>query len=228
MTELFKLENIKKIYKTGEIEFVALKQINLKVDEGEMIAIIGPSGSGKSTLMNIIGGMDKATEGKYILKGKDISKVSTNELSKFRNKEIGFVFQSFNLLPRVRVIDNVGLPLAYSGINKRERDKKAIEVLKKIGLDDKQKNKPNQLSGGQQQRVAIARAIINNPSILLADEPTGNLDTKSSREILDIFTNLNKEGKTVIIITHDMNIAKYANRIVNIVDGEIISDNITN
>lgn len=215
------LTNISKTYLSGEISFQALKNINLEFKKGDFVAIIGASGSGKSTLMNIIGLLDHPTSGSYTLDGKDTFHLKENTLAEIRNRKIGFVFQSFNLLPRTSSLDNVALPLIYSGVSKEERLERAKKALKEVGLEDKLESKPNQLSGGQQQRAAIARALVNNPEIILADEPTGNLDTKSGLEIMSIFQKLNKEGKTIIMITHEQNIAKNARKIIRLKDGEI-------
>lgn len=217
-----KLSRVNKVYDQGEgLKVQALKNINLNVAKGEFIAVIGPSGSGKSTLMHILGLLDRPTSGSYELNGEDTSRLSENELAKIRNQKIGFIFQSFNLLPRTKALDNVALPLIYSGISGKERLHRAKEALENVGLKDKLFSKPNQLSGGQQQRVAIARSLINNPEIILADEPTGNLDTKTSQEIMGIFKKLNKEGHTIILITHEHGIAKQAKKIIRIKDGEI-------
>ena len=221
MNNLVKIIKVNKVYVTGEVACQALKNINLIVRKKEFVAIIGASGSGKSTLMNIIGLLDKPTTGIYELEGINTSELEENELAGIRNKKIGFVFQSFNLLPRTTALDNVAMPLIYGGIPKDERLQKAKEALKQVGLEDKIASHPNQLSGGQQQRVAIARALVNNPEIILADEPTGNLDSKSGREIMDIFRELNKEGKTIIMITHEVDIAKNAKRIIRLKDGEV-------
>lgn len=222
MTLAVKLSRVNKIYDQGEgLKFKALEDINLNVSRGEFIAVIGPSGSGKSTLMHIMGLLDKPTSGSYELDGENTSKLSEDELAGIRNQKIGFVFQSFNLLSRTCALDNVALPLIYSGVSRKERLKRAKQALEDVGLTDKLFSKPNQLSGGQQQRVAIARSLINNPEIILADEPTGNLDTKTSREIMDIFKKLNKEGRTIILITHEKDIAKQAKKIIRIKDGEI-------
>ena len=220
---LVRLVKVNKIYKLAEeLKFQALVDINLEIEKGEFISIIGPSGSGKSTLMNIIGLLDQPTTGQYLLEDTDVSKLKEETLASLRNKTIGFVFQSFNLLPRTKALDNVALPLVYSGIKQEQRLQKAKESLAKVGLQDKIDSKPNQLSGGQQQRVAIARALVTNPEIILADEPTGNLDSKSGKEVLQIFQDLHSEGKTVILITHDLNIAKNAKRIISIEDGRIL------
>lgn len=217
---VIEMKNIVKTYKTGKIEFTALKGINLAIKEGDFLAIMGPSGSGKSTCMHILGCLDRPTSGSYKLEGKEVATLSDNELAKIRNKKIGFVFQTFNLLSRTDSLHNVELPLVYSGDSNRKE--KAMQALKMVGLEDKAKNKPNELSGGQQQRVAIARALVNNPSIVLADEPTGNLDTKSGVEIMKVFEKLNKDGKTIILITHESDIAAYAQKKVHFKDGMII------
>lgn len=219
---VIKLSKINKIYKTGEVSFQALKNINLRVERGEFVAIIGASGSGKSTLMHIIGLLDKPTSGTYRLNGKDTSELREDGLSEIRNKKIGFIFQAFNLLSRTSALDNVALPLMYGGIPAIQRHQLAKKALLQVGLSEKLTAHPNQLSGGQQQRVAIARALVTNPDLLLADEPTGNLDSKSGNEIMQIFKKLHKEGKTIIMITHESNIAKTAGRIVRIKDGQIV------
>lgn len=218
--------NVVKNYTTGELDFTALKNINLKIEEGEFTAIMGPSGSGKSTFMNILGCLDRLTTGKYILNGKDVSNMDDKELAHIRNKDIGFVFQAFNLLPRMNILENVELPMTYAGVPAKLRRERALVALEKVGLTDRIKHKPNEISGGQKQRVAIARAIVNNPAVIMADEPTGNLDTKSSVEIMRIFQNLNNEGTTVIMVTHEADIALYSKRVVRFRDGEIISDEI--
>ena len=216
------VDNINKTYKNGSLELQVLKNISFKVDKGEFLAIMGSSGSGKSTMMNILGCLDNQYEGKYILDGIDISKSSENELSEIRNKKIGFIFQSFNLLPRLTALENVELPLMYSSVPKEERHKRANELLEMVGLKDRTHHRPNELSGGQRQRVAIARALVNNPSIILADEPTGNLDSKSEAEIIEILQKLNKMGKTIVIVTHEPNIGEIAQRKIVFKDGEII------
>lgn len=218
------VKNVIKKYVTGEIDFTALKGVSLEIAEGEFTAIMGPSGSGKSTFMNILGCLDKMNGGTYILNNKDVSNLSGKELSYVRNKEIGFVFQAFNLLPRMTILENVELPMVYAGVPKKVRREKALDALAKVGLSERVKHKPNEISGGQKQRVAIARAIVNDPSVLMADEPTGNLDTKSSIEIMKIFQNLNNEGVTVIMVTHEPDIAQHCKRVVRFKDGEIISD----
>ena len=216
------IDNINKTYKNGSLELQVLKNISFKVDKGEFLAIMGSSGSGKSTMMNILGCLDNQYEGRYILDGIDISKSTENELSEIRNKKIGFIFQSFNLLPRLTALENVELPLVYSSIPKEERHKRANELLEMVGLKDRTHHRPNELSGGQRQRVAIARALVNNPSIILADEPTGNLDSKSEGEIIEILHKLNKMGKTIVIVTHEPNIGEIAERKIIFKDGEII------
>ena len=216
------VDNINKTYKNGSLELQVLKNISFKVDKGEFLAIMGSSGSGKSTMMNILGCLDNQYEGRYILDGIDISKSTENELSEIRNKKIGFIFQSFNLLPRLTALENVELPLVYSSIPKEERHKRANELLEMVGLKDRTHHRPNELSGGQRQRVAIARALVNNPSIILADEPTGNLDSKSEAEIIEILQNLNKMGKTIVIVTHEPSIGEIAERKIVFKDGEII------
>lgn len=219
---LVKLSKVNKIYLSGEISFQALKNINLEIKSGDFLAIIGASGSGKSTLMNIIGLLDHPTSGSYQLDGQDVAHLKENSLAEIRNKKIGFVFQSFNLLPRTSSLDTVSIPLIYAGIGASGRKQMAQKTLEEVGLGDKLLSHPNQLSGGQQQRVAIARSLVNNPEIILADEPTGNLDSKSGEEIIHIFQRLNKAGKTIIMITHETNIASHAKRIVRIKDGEIM------
>ena len=216
------VDNINKTYKNGSLELQVLKNISFKVDKGEFLAIMGSSGSGKSTMMNILGCLDNQYEGRYILDGIDISKSSENELSEIRNKKIGFIFQSFNLLPRLTALENVELPLVYSSIPKEERHKRANELLEMVGLKERTHHRPNELSGGQRQRVAIARALVNNPSIILADEPTGNLDSKSEGEIIEILQKLNKMGKTIVIVTHEPSIGEIAERKIVFKDGEII------
>ena len=216
------VDNINKTYKNGSLELQVLKNISFKVDKGEFLAIMGSSGSGKSTMMNILGCLDNQYEGRYILDGIDISKSTENELSEIRNKKIGFIFQSFNLLPRLTALENVELPLVYSSVPKEERHKRANELLEMVGLKERIHHRPNELSGGQRQRVAIARALANNPSIILADEPTGNLDSKSEGEIIEILQKLNKMGKTIVIVTHEPSIGEIAERKIVFKDGEII------
>lgn len=218
------LTDITKTYRTGDENYQALRGLSCSIEEGEFVAIMGPSGSGKSTLMHIIGALDTPSSGTYFLKDKDISTYNEDELAQIRNKEIGFVFQSFNLLPRTTVIKNVERPMMYAGIQQTERTKRAMECLTMVHLETKAGNLSNAISGGQIQRVAIARAIVMNPSILLADEPTGNLDSKTAHEIMEFFSELNKKGNTIILITHEDDIAGYAKRIIRLKDGEIISD----
>lgn len=226
MSIIIDINNIKKVYEMGEEKLFALNGVDVVIERNEYVAIMGPSGSGKSTLMNIIGCLDTPTSGKYILNGKDVHEMDDDELAEIRNKEIGFVFQTFNLLPRNNALHNVELPLIYSGLSKAERIKQAKEALANVGLADRMMHKPNELSGGQRQRVAVARALVNNPSIILADEPTGNLDTKTGEEIMALFTDLNKKGNTIILVTHEEEIARHANRIIKIRDGLIESDNV--
>lgn len=224
MSLVIKLEKVDKSYTLGENKLEVLKNINLEIKKGEFVAIVGPSGSGKSTLMHIIGQLDTPTSGVVYLSGKNLHKADDSTLAVLRNKHIGFVFQAFNLLPKTSALDNVELPLIYSGIEKSTRDQLAKKALIQVGLGDKLRNFPSQLSGGQQQRVAIARALVNKPVLILADEPTGNLDSKSGNEIIKLFKSLNNEGNTVVIVTHDWDVAKVANRIVEIRDGEINKD----
>lgn len=219
--EIINMSNICKSYYVGGGELMVLKNVNLTLQKGEFLSVLGPSGSGKSTLMNIIGCLDIPTSGKYVLKGNDIQDLQEAELARIRNREIGFVFQSFYLLPRLTALQNVELPLIYSGLRPYERKRRAEEMLHKVGLSDKIDSLPNQLSGGQQQRVAIARALVTEPSILLADEPTGALDQKTGLQIIELFSELNKEGKTIIIITHDPNIAKHTQKTAHILDGRL-------
>ncbi len=224
MQSIIQLENIRKSYYLGKQELQVLKGITLDVFKNEYVALMGPSGSGKSTLMNILGCLDSPTGGKYILNNKDVSRMADNDLAEVRNKEIGFVFQQFNLLPRLTALENVALPLVYSGIAKKERIERAQEVMVKVKLDDRAHHKPNELSGGQCQRVAIARALINNPSIILADEPTGNLDSKTSYEIMDILGKIHADGNTVVLVTHEDDISHFAHRIIRLRDGSVESD----
>lgn len=221
---MIELKDIRKVYTLGKVELEVLRGISLKIEKGEYVAIVGPSGSGKSTLMNIIGLLDRPTSGTYRLNNIEVSKLTDVELAKIRNKQIGFVFQSFNLLSKLNALENVELPMIYAKISPKERKKRATEALEKVGLIDRLYHKPNELSGGQQQRVAIARAIVMNPSFLLADEPTGNLDTNSSIEIMKIFYELNQQGTTIIMVTHEQDIANHAKRIIRIRDGMIIED----
>jgi len=221
---MIEVKDILKRYVTGDIDFTALKSVSLKVDKGEFTAIMGPSGSGKSTFMNILGCLDKMDGGTYFLNGQDVSNLYDNQLALIRNKEIGFVFQSFNLLPRISVLENVELPMLYAGVSSKERRKRALIALDKVGLSDRVKHRPNEISGGQKQRVAIARAMVNNPAVIMADEPTGNLDTKSSIEIMKIFQKLNDDGATILMVTHEDDIAKCAKRVVRFLDGEIVDE----
>jgi putative ABC transport system ATP-binding protein len=221
---LIKITNIKRDFPLGNEIVYVLKGIDLDIKKGEYVALMGPSGSGKSTLMNILGCLDTPTSGTYILNGKHVSEMQDDELAGIRNKEIGFVFQTFNLMPRTTALDNVALPMVYAGFSKSERIERATEVLKQVGLDDRMDHKPNQLSGGQRQRVAVARALVNKPSIILADEPTGNLDSKTSVEIMNLFNEIHTNGNTVILVTHEEEIAAYAHRIIRLRDGIIESD----
>jgi putative ABC transport system ATP-binding protein len=223
-TPVIELKDIRKFFKIGEVEVQALRGVNLLINRGEYVALMGPSGSGKSTLMNILGCLDTPTSGMYMLNNTDVSHLSDNELAEIRNKEIGFVFQTFNLLARSTSLDNVALPLVYAGYSRKERTEKAEQALLSVGLSDRMDHKPNELSGGQRQRVAIARALINNPSIILADEPTGNLDTKTSYEIMQLMEDIHQKGNTVIVVTHEEDIARRAKRIVRLRDGIIESD----
>lgn len=222
--KLIELQDVTKTYVTGPVKYQALRGISFSINKGEFVAIMGASGSGKSTLMNIVGALDTPTTGKYKLNKKDISSYNDDELAQIRNKEIGFVFQSFNLLPRTTVLKNVERPVMYSDVNKKDRYKRAMEKLAMVGLADKRDNLSNHLSGGQIQRVAIARALVMNPSIILADEPTGNLDSKTAKEIMDILAKLNKQGVTIILITHEDDLARYAKRVIGLHDGLIASD----
>ena len=226
MSEIIHTNGISKIYHMGSETIHALQSISISIDRGEYVAFMGPSGSGKSTLMNIIGCLDTPTAGTYVLNNKDVNDLSENELAEIRNKEIGFVFQTFNLLPRASSLENVALPLVYAGYGKSERDEKAFKTLQSVGLADRAGHKPNELSGGQRQRVAIARALVNDPSIILADEPTGNLDSKTSYDIMDLFQELHDKGNTIIMVTHEDDIAHYAHRIVRLRDGLVESDEI--
>jgi putative ABC transport system ATP-binding protein len=219
---MIELENITKIYRMGEVEVPAIRGVTLSIEQGEMIALIGASGSGKSTLMNIMGFLDKTTGGVYTLDGVDVSRLNDNKLAEMRNRKIGFVFQTYNLLPRTSALSNVELPLIYSG--SRQKDKRAMEALERVGLSARARHKPSELSGGEQQRVAIARALVNNPSLILADEPTGNLDSKASAEIISIFCRLNREGITIILVTHEPDIAEQTKRIIRLLDGQIVED----
>lgn len=226
MSSIIHLEDICKSYYLGKEPLPVLKGINLDIFKNEYVALMGPSGSGKSTLMNILGCLDSPTSGRYILNSKDVSRMEDNDLAEVRNKEIGFVFQQFNLLPRLTAAENVALPLIYSGVSKKERIDRALAVLSKVKLDDRSHHKPNELSGGQCQRVAIARALINNPSIILADEPTGNLDSKTSYEIMDILGKIHADGNTVILVTHEEDISHFAHRVIRLRDGVVETDKI--
>ena len=221
---LIKISDIKRNFVLGNEIVYVLKGINLEINKGEYVALMGPSGSGKSTLMNLLGCLDTPTSGHYILNGKDVSQMKDDELAGIRNKEIGFVFQTFNLLPRTTALDNVALPMIYAGYSKTDRNTRAVEVLKQVNLADRMDHQPNQLSGGQRQRVAIARALVNKPSIILADEPTGNLDSKTSVEIMKLFGDIHAQGNTVILVTHEEDIAAYAHRVIRLRDGLIESD----
>jgi putative ABC transport system ATP-binding protein len=225
---LIQISNIKRDFVLGNEIVYVLKGIDLQINKGEYVALMGPSGSGKSTLMNLLGCLDTPTSGTYILNGKDVSQMHDDELAEIRNKEIGFVFQTFNLLPRTTALDNVALPMVYAGFPKSERNKRATEVLTQVNLSDRMDHQPNQLSGGQRQRVAIARALVNSPSIILADEPTGNLDSKTSVEIMKLFGDIHAQGNTVILVTHEEEIAAYAHRVIRLRDGMIESDTLTN
>lgn len=224
MSSVIKIRNITRDFFLGQEVVKVLKGIDLDIEKGEYVAFMGPSGSGKSTLMNLLGCLDTPTSGQYILNGNDVSKMSDNELAEIRNKEIGFVFQTFNLLPRTTALDNVALPMVYAGASKSERNERAKKVLTDVGLADRMDHKPNQLSGGQRQRVAVGRALVNKPSIILADEPTGNLDSKTSIEIMNLFDEIHRSGNTVILVTHEEEIARHAHRIIRLRDGMVESD----
>lgn len=221
---MLKVEMLNKYYVNGEMKLHALKNINFEIGKGEYVAIMGSSGSGKSTMMNILGCLDREFEGEYTLDDIKIFQIDEKDISKIRNLKIGFVFQAFNLLPKLTALQNVELPLVYAGVHKNEREKRAKEMLEKVGLGERIHHKPNELSGGQKQRVAIARALVNNPAIILADEPTGNLDSVSEKEIMELFTELNSQGKTIIIVSHEPEVAQYVRRILLFKDGEIIRD----
>lgn len=225
-SSIIQLNNIQKSYFMSTQAIPVLKGIDLNINKNEYVALMGPSGSGKSTLMNILGCLDSPTGGSYILNGKDVSKMLDDDLAEVRNTEIGFVFQQFNLLPRLSAVENVALPLIYAGISKKERTDRAMEALKKVGLAERSHHKSNELSGGQIQRVAIARALVNNPSLLLADEPTGNLDSKTSIEVMQLFSEIQQGGNTVVLVTHEEDIAKYAHRVVRLRDGLVETDNL--
>ncbi|MEQ8155893.1 MAG: ABC transporter ATP-binding protein [Clostridiaceae bacterium] len=221
---MLEIRDVRKTYRTGEIVFEALKGVSLKVKDGEFTSVMGPSGSGKSTLMNIMGCLDRMDGGVYLLDGEDVSNLTDNELALIRNKKIGFVFQNFNLLPRMNILQNVELPMMYGGVNAKERRERALKALERVGLTSWIKHKPNEISGGQKQRVAIARAIVNNPAVIMADEPTGNLDSKVSEEVMKTFQQLNDEGTTIIMVTHEPDIARYSKRILRVRDGQIVED----
>src|ERR1035437_6769764 len=222
--QIIQLQNIARTYRVGTETIHALRSVSLSISKNEYVALMGPSGSGKSTLMNVLGCLDTPSEGEYILNGTSVSKMTDNHLAEVRNKEIGFVFQSFNLLPRYSALENVILPLVYAGMPKAEREERGKEVLEQVGLTERMNHKPNELSGGQKQRVAIARALVNKPAIILADEPTGNLDSKTSIEIMGLFEEIHKKGNTIILVTHEEDIAKYAHRIVRLKDGVVERD----
>ena len=224
--QLIEIKDLYKIYNLGDAEIRALDGVDATIDKGEIVAIMGPSGSGKSTFMNILGCLDKPTSGEYFLNGVSVADLDRDQLSEIRNRELGFVFQGFNLLPRTSALENVELPMLYNSVPSSERQEKAMSALRRVGLEGREKHHPNQLSGGQQQRVAIARAMVNEAPIILADEPTGNLDTRTSVEIMELFTKLNEEGITVIIVTHEPDIAKYCKRVIRFLDGKVISDEV--
>lgn len=223
---MLEIKKITKVYKMGEVLVNALRGVSFHIDKGQFVAIMGPSGSGKSTLMHIIGCLDHPSEGSFIMDGEDISKVNDNKLAEIRNKKIGFVFQQFNLLNRVNILNNVEVPLIYAGVNSKKRKNLAKQVLENVGLSNRLKHRPNEISGGEKQRAAIARALVNNPLIILADEPTGNLDSKNGEEIMKIFNKLHQEGHTIIVVTHELEVAKYAQRIIHLHDGLIENDEV--
>jgi len=223
---MLEIKKITKVYKMGEVLVNALRGVSFHIDKGQFVAIMGPSGSGKSTLMHILGCLDHPTEGSFIMDGEDISKVNDNKLAEIRNKKIGFVFQQFNLLNRVNILNNIEVPLIYAGVNSKKRKNLAKQVLENVGLSNRLKHRPNEISGGEKQRAAIARALVNNPLIILADEPTGNLDSKNGEEIMKIFNKLHQEGHTIIVVTHELEVAKYAQRIIHLHDGLIENDEV--
>ena len=223
---LIEVEGLVKVYRTGDVELRALDGVSFSVAHGEFVAVMGPSGSGKSTTMNMLGCLDSPTQGRYLLDGRDVARLSGDELAKVRNEKLGFVFQGFNLLPRLSAVDNVALPLVYSGVPSRERSERAREALERVGLGARLGHRPNQMSGGQQQRVAIARALVGRAPLILADEPTGNLDTRTSEEIMDLLVEVNREGKTVVLVTHEPDIAAYARRVLHFKDGRLVSDEV--
>lgn len=223
---IIEIEKLVRNFRLGNQTIKVLKEISFSIQKNEYVALMGPSGSGKSTLMNLLGCLDTPTSGKYVLNNQDVSQLSDDDLAQIRNKEIGFVFQTFNLLPRATALDNVALPLIYAGLSKSKREERAMEVLTEVGLSDRVQHQPNELSGGQRQRVAVARALVNSPSIILADEPTGNLDTKTSHEIMGLFDTIHKAGNTIILVTHEEDIAQHAHRIIRLRDGNIESDEI--
>ena len=223
--KIIKLENIWKVYRLGQADVPVLKGINLSITTGEHLSIMGPSGSGKTTMLNILGCLDKPTEGQYLMEERKISTLLDDELSEIRSRKIGFVFQTFNLIPQLTVLENIGIPLFYQGVNESIIQEKALKLAELVGLGARIKHKPSELSGGERQRVAIARALINQPILILADEPTGNLDSETGKEILDLLIQLNKEGKTLVVITHDPKIAGYSQRVVRLLDGEIVDGN---
>ncbi|MBU6193244.1 MAG: ABC transporter ATP-binding protein [Bacteroidetes bacterium] len=225
---LISLEGIQRLYRMGDETIYALRGIDLQINRNEYVALMGPSGSGKSTLMNLIGCLDSPSSGSYWLNGQDVAGLSDNRLAQIRNREIGFVFQTFNLLPRLTALDNVALPLVYAGVSEQERRERAHEVLRQVGLQDRVGHRPNELSGGQRQRVALARALVNKPSLILADEPTGNLDSKTSVEIMQMFANIHALGNTIVLVTHEEDIARHAHRMVRLKDGSIESDSSSN
>jgi putative ABC transport system ATP-binding protein len=225
--EIIRIEDVHKVYQIGSQTVRALNGVDLTIQKNEFVALMGPSGSGKSTLMNVMGCLDSPSSGRYFLNGPDVARLSDDELAEIRNKEIGFVFQTFNLLPRYTALDNVALPLVYAGQSASDRKQRATEVMEMVGLADRMHHKPNELSGGQRQRVAIARALVNNPAIILADEPTGNLDTKTSYEIMALFDDIHKAGNTVILVTHEDDISRHAHRVIRLRDGKVEADEIT-